>query len=85
VLKELHLDYVQFDASFLEGLSENQEKQDSLNELNELVQQKNIKTVAAGVEEASSLAILWTIGVNYIRGDFIQEATQTIAYDFPGE
>ena len=76
---------MQFDASFLEGLSENQEKQDSLNKLNEMVQQKNIKTVAAGVEEASSLAILWTIGVNYIRGDFIQEPNETITYDFPSE
>ena len=85
ILKELYLDYVQFDASFLEGLSENQEKQDSLNKLNEMVQQKNIKTVAAGVEEASSLAILWTIGVNYIRGDFIQEPNETITYDFPSE
>lgn len=85
ILKELPLDYVQFDASFLEGLSANQEKQDSLNELNEMVQEKNIKTIAAGVEEASSLAILWTIGTNYIRGDFIQEPTDTITYEFPVE
>lgn len=85
ILNELPLDYVQFDASFLEGLSENQEKQDSLNQLNETIQQKSIKTIAAGVEEASSLAILWTIGVNYIRGYFIQEPTRTVSYDFPGE
>ena len=70
------------DPSFLQGLSENQEKQDSLNQLNELIQSRNIKTIASGVEEASSLAILWTIGVNYIRGYFIQEPTATITYDF---
>jgi diguanylate cyclase (GGDEF)-like protein/PAS domain S-box-containing protein len=85
ILNELRLDYVQFDASFLEDLSENQEKQDKLNQLNEAVQAHNIKTIAAGVEEASSLAILWSIGMNYIRGYFIQEPTQTISYDFPGE
>ena len=85
ILSELPIDYIQFDASFLEGLSENQEKQDSLNHLNENIQEQNIKTIASGVEEASSLAILWTIGVNYIRGYFIQEPTQTISYDFPGE
>ncbi len=85
ILNELPLDYIQFDASFLEGLSEDQVKQDSLNHLNEGIQEKNIKTIASGVEEASSLAILWSIGVNYIRGYFIQEPTQTITYDFPGE
>jgi EAL domain-containing protein (putative c-di-GMP-specific phosphodiesterase class I) len=85
ILNELPLDFVQFDASFLDGLSEDQAKQDSLNHLNEGIQEKNIKTIASGVEEASSLAILWSIGVNYIRGYFIQEPTQTITYDFPGE
>lgn len=85
ILNELSLDYIQFDASFLDGLSENQLKQDSLNQLNETIQDKNIKTIASGVEEASSLAILWTIGVNYIRGYFIQEPTEKISYDFPGE
>lgn len=85
ILSGLPLDYVQFDPSFLKGLSENQDKQDSLNQLNELIQGQNIKTIASGVEEASSLAILWTIGVNYIRGYFIQEPTQTISYEFPGE
>ncbi|MEJ2693772.1 MAG: EAL domain-containing protein [Candidatus Thiodiazotropha sp.] len=83
ILNELPLDYVAFDASFLEGLSEDQEKQDILNQLNEAIQKKAIKTIAAGVEEASNLAILWTIGVNYIRGYFIQEPTETITCDFP--
>jgi len=85
LLSELHLNFVQFDPSFLEDLSENQEKQDTLNQLNEMIQERNIKTIAAGVEEASNLAILWSIGVNYIRGYFIQEPVATISYDFPGE
>lgn len=82
---ELPLDYVQFAPSFLDGLSEDQEKQDSLNQLNELIQAKNIKTIASGVEEASNLAILWSIGVNYIRGYFIQEPMQSIDYDFSAD
>ncbi len=81
----LPLDYIQFAPSFLDGLSEDQEKQDSLNQLNELIQAKNIKTIASGVEEASNLAILWSIGVNYIRGYFIQEPMQSIEYDFASD
>lgn len=84
-LERLPIDFVQFDQQLIDGLSEDQEKQDKLNELNRLAQKLNVKTVAAGVEESSSLAILWSVGVNYIRGYFIQEPSPTINYDFNSE
>ncbi|MES9940480.1 MAG: bifunctional diguanylate cyclase/phosphodiesterase [Candidatus Thiodiazotropha sp. 6PLUC2] len=82
ILSSFPLDFIQFHSSFLSDLSENQDKQDKLNHLNELVQAEDIKTIASGVEEAGSLAILWSIGVNYIRGYFIQEPSVSIDYDF---
>ncbi|MES9859233.1 MAG: EAL domain-containing protein [Candidatus Thiodiazotropha sp. LLP2] len=82
ILNSFPLDFIQFHSSFLSDLSENQDKQDKLNHLNELVQAEDIKTIASGVEEAGSLAILWSIGVNYIRGYFIQEPSISIDYDF---
>jgi diguanylate cyclase (GGDEF)-like protein/PAS domain S-box-containing protein len=85
ILNSFPLDYVQFHSSFLNDLAENQDKQDKLNHLNELVQSENIKTIASGVEEAGSLAILWSIGVNYIRGYFIQQPSESIDYDFNTE
>jgi diguanylate cyclase (GGDEF)-like protein/PAS domain S-box-containing protein len=85
ILNHFPLNFVQFDSSFLKDLSENQDKQDKLNHLNELVQAEDIKTIVAGVEEAGSLAILWSIGVNYIRGYFIQEPSTSIDYDFSNE
>ncbi|PVV13121.1 MAG: GGDEF domain-containing protein [gamma proteobacterium symbiont of Ctena orbiculata] len=82
ILSSFPLDFIQFHSSFLSDLFENQDKQDSLNHLNEVIQEQNIKTIASGVEDASSLAILWSIGVNYIRGYFIQEPSDSIDYDF---
>jgi diguanylate cyclase (GGDEF)-like protein/PAS domain S-box-containing protein len=82
ILSSIPLDFIQFHSSFLADLFENQDKQDALNQLNEVVQDQNIKTIASGVEDASSLAILWSIGVNYIRGYFIQEPSESIDYDF---
>ncbi|MEW8428639.1 MAG: EAL domain-containing protein [gamma proteobacterium symbiont of Ctena orbiculata] len=82
ILSSFPLDFIQFHSSFLSDLFENQDKQDALNHLNELIQDQSIKTIASGVEDASSLAILWSIGVNYIRGYFIQEPSTTIDYDF---
>ena len=37
------------------------------------------------LEDANSLAILWSVGVNYIRGYFIQEPSPTVNYDFDSE
>ncbi|MET0050717.1 MAG: EAL domain-containing protein [Candidatus Thiodiazotropha sp.] len=82
ILGSFPIDFIQFDSSFLADLSSDQDKQDKLNHLNEVVQEENIKTIASGVEEANSLAILWSIGVNYIRGYFIQEPSPSIDYDF---
>ncbi len=85
ILHSMPVDYVQFAKEFIEGLSENQDKQDKLYELNGLVQKMNIKTIASGIDETNSLAVLWSVGVNYIRGYFVQEPTQTINYDFKSE
>jgi len=66
----------------MDDLATQQDKQDKLNELNSLALSHNVKTVAMGVEDANSLAVLWTVGVNYIQGYFLQEPSENIAYEF---
>ena len=85
ILHKLSIDYVQFDQQLVEGLAGDQEKQDRLNELNRMVQKAGSKTIAAGVDETNCLTILWSIGVNYIRGYFIQEPSPNINFDFKME
>lgn len=82
LLKHLPVDFVKFDFELMQDLASSQEQQDHLNELNALAKQHNIKTIAMGVEDANSLAILWTVGVNYIQGYFLQEPSENISYEF---
>ena len=82
ILKNFQVDFVKFDISFIEDLASSQEKQDKLNSLNTMAQSYNTKTVAMAVEDANSLAVLWTVGVNYIQGYFLQEPSETISYEF---
>ncbi|PLX59567.1 EAL domain-containing protein [Sedimenticola selenatireducens] len=82
LLKHLPVDFVKFDFELMQDLASKQEQQDHLNELNALAKQHNIKTIAMGVEDANSLAILWTVGVNYIQGYFLQEPSENISYEF---
>jgi len=81
MLKHMPIDYIKLDKSLTNGLCQSQDKQDSLGDINQSVQNFNIKTIAMGVEDANSLAILWTVGVNYIQGYFMQKPTETITYD----
>jgi diguanylate cyclase (GGDEF)-like protein/PAS domain S-box-containing protein len=81
MLKHLPIDYVKLDASLTQGLCQSQEKQDSLGDINKSIQDFNIKTIAMGVEDANSLAVLWTVGVNYIQGYFMQKPSETITYE----
>ncbi len=83
LLKHMPIDYVKLDQSLTNGLCQNEDKQNTLGDINKSVQNFNIKTIAMGVEDANSLAVLWTVGVNYIQGYFMQKPSETITYDSP--
>ncbi len=81
LLKHMPIDYVKLDQSLTNGLCQSQAKQDQLSEINRSVQTFNIKSIAMGVEDANSLAVLWTVGINYIQGYFMQKPSENITYD----
>jgi diguanylate cyclase (GGDEF)-like protein/PAS domain S-box-containing protein len=82
LLKHLPINYVRFDPSLIDNLAQSQEKQETLTALNKQAHENGCKTIVMGVEDANSLAMLWTVGVDYIQGYFLQEPTENIAYDF---
>ncbi|MCP3667163.1 MAG: EAL domain-containing protein [Gammaproteobacteria bacterium] len=82
LLKNLSLTFVKFDANYLSDLASNQEKQDQLNQLNKMAHAHGVKTIAMGIEDANSLAVLWTVGADYIQGYFLQEPSENISYEF---
>jgi EAL domain-containing protein (putative c-di-GMP-specific phosphodiesterase class I) len=43
-----------------------------------LAREFNVKTVVTGVEDARSLTILWTAGVDYVQGNFLQRPSPTL-------
>jgi EAL domain-containing protein (putative c-di-GMP-specific phosphodiesterase class I) len=40
------------------------------------------RVIAPNVEDAQSAAQLWTAGIDYIQGNFVQQAEQELSYDF---
>ncbi len=84
LLKQIHVNFVRLHVSFMDGIAKDHAKQESMKAVCELAASMKVKTVATGVEDANTLAILWNVGVNYIQGYFVQEPSESIAYDFSG-
>ncbi len=38
-----------------------------------------------GRQDASTLAVLWQYGVDFVQGDYFQKPSDSLNYDFTGE
>jgi len=85
ILKHLQTSYIKIDGSFMRNLASNQENQAMVKSMTELAQSVKTATIAEFVEDASSLAVLWQCGINYIQGNFLQQPQEIMDYDFEGD
>ena len=81
-LKQLPVDYVKVHADLVTNLAQNVENQDKIKAIAEEASSRNMRTIAAFVEDASSLAVLWQCSVDFIQGHFLQEPESELHYDF---
>jgi diguanylate cyclase (GGDEF)-like protein/PAS domain S-box-containing protein len=82
LLDHIHVDYVRMEKSFMENLADNPQNQESIKILAEQAAELGKLTIAQHVPDASSLSLLWGMGVNFIQGYFLQEPAATMDYDF---
>ncbi len=78
LLQGLSLDFVLLKPSYAQGLADDQGKQKRLVELANLAREFNVKSVVTGVEDARALTVLWTAGVDYVQGNFLQRPSPTL-------
>lgn len=82
LLKNLNVDFLKIDASFIHNLAENQENQIMVRSITEMAHSMGKLTIAEYVQDANSLTLLWKCGVNYIQGHYLSEPTGKLDYDF---
>lgn len=66
------MDYVRFLPDLGQGLGDEKPKQRRLRELTKLCRSAGVTTIVTGVEDARSLTVLWTAGIDYVQGNFLQ-------------
>ncbi len=82
LLSHIHADYIRIERSFMDNLSDNPQNQESIKNIAEQAAELGKFTIAQHVPDATSLSLLWGMGINFIQGHFLQEPLPTMDYDF---
>jgi len=77
-LKGLPMDFVKLAPELVQGLAESEVKQRRLIELIKMARDQGVRSIITGVEDARTLTVLWTAGVDYVQGNFLQPPSASI-------
>ena len=67
-IRQLDLDYIKIDGSFIRNLHENEDDQVFVKALADIAKQKNISTVAEMVEHEAAMLALQRLGIDFAQG-----------------
>ncbi len=81
-LKHLDVNYLKIDSSLALNLKDSIEAQEKLKEIAEEANERGVMAIAAFVEDANSMALLWQSSVAFIQGHFLQQPDSELKYDF---
>lgn len=79
-LSHVSVDFVKLDGSFTQDLN----SEDNLNEIRKIVGEltgRDLRIVVPFVESAAALSKLWTLGVDYLQGYYLQAPTERMHYE----
>jgi len=68
------VDYLKIDGSISAVLATDPKRSETVKKIVEKAQANGIKTVAERVEKPETMAVLYTLGIEYIQGNIVQEA-----------
>ena len=82
LVKHLPADYLRINAAYMDGLSTNKDNQDSIRSMTEQASSMEIRCIVPQVADAGVLSVLWSVGADFVQGDFLQSPTDRMNYDF---
>lgn len=81
LLQHIEVDYLKVSPKYISPAHGPSTKQE-LRQLIGHAHERKIRVVAPLVETAQTAASLWNTGVDFIQGDFVQQASQDLEFDF---
>jgi diguanylate cyclase (GGDEF)-like protein len=81
LLEQLPIDYLKLSPRYL-AAARTQAVRDELMNTIEQAHRRGINVIAHRVEDAQSAATLWIAGIDYLQGNMVQQAGDTLEFDF---
>lgn len=78
MLTGLAADYVKLDAQLTAGIADDERKEQQLTQLVGLIRGQGKASIATNIEDARTLSVLWTVGVDFVQGNFLQRPAPTL-------
>ncbi len=82
LLTHIQPQLLKIDRSFIEDLPKNSESQQRVRDIAQKARDLDILTIAEFVQDAASMSILFSAGVDYVEGHFLATAGPDMNYDF---
>lgn len=82
LVQSLKVDYVKLDSRFVQNLLNDKDRQQQLNHLVRALATAGVTTIVTGIEDAMTLPALWSCGIDYVQGFFLQRPHTDMSYDF---
>jgi diguanylate cyclase (GGDEF)-like protein/PAS domain S-box-containing protein len=82
LLKHCDAHFLKLNGSIIAKLTSDKESQDKVSEITALAAESNKMVIANNVEDPHTLATIYSTGIDYIQGYFLQEPSAEMDYDF---
>jgi EAL domain-containing protein (putative c-di-GMP-specific phosphodiesterase class I) len=82
LVQSLQVDYVKLDSRFAHDLLNDKERQQQLGHLARALASLGVTTIVTGIEDALTLPVLWSCGIDYVQGFFLQRPHTEMSYNF---
>jgi PAS domain S-box-containing protein len=78
LLGGMPMDFIKIDGSLIQGVKDDALVQSKIEALVEAARERGIETIAANVEDANTMAVLWQLGVQHLEGFLIQAPEEVV-------
>ena len=82
LLKHVPARYIKIDRTYMADMHKNPESQQKVREICQEARGLDREVIAEFVEDAASMSILFSCGVSFVQGNFLQEPEKVMSYDF---
>ncbi len=84
LLKAFPAEFLKLDRSLTEEIADKPDLAEGLREIVDRAHAMNKLVIVQFVEDAATLQALWSLGINYVQGNFLQPPSPEMDYDFEG-